>query len=156
MSQQEELEAVKRLKYKYIRCLDLKRWDEIAECFTENARAAYSDGKYSFEGRDEILAFFRQSMPRELITSHHVHQPEIEFTSDTTATGVWALQDTVIHTGYDITIRGAAFYHDEYVKVGGEWKIQATGYERLFEEMQPRKDVPGLQLTANYWAEDGD
>ena len=26
------IEEIKRLKYKYVRCLDQKRWDDIAEC----------------------------------------------------------------------------------------------------------------------------
>ena len=39
-----------------------------------------------------------------------------------------------------LTIRGAAFYHDQYVKVDGAWKIKHTGYTRTFEQMQPRKD----------------
>ena len=29
-----EIELIKRLKYKYARCLDQKLWDEIGECFT--------------------------------------------------------------------------------------------------------------------------
>ena len=44
------------------------------------------------------------------------------------------------------SLRGAAFYRDEYVKVGSEWKIQHTGYERTFEEMASRKDS-GWRLT---------
>jgi len=32
-----ELEAIKRVKYAYARCLDLKLWDEIATLFTEDA-----------------------------------------------------------------------------------------------------------------------
>ena len=50
-----EIEAIKRLKYKYLRCLDQKLWDELAECFVENATSSYSGGKYSYEGRDAIL-----------------------------------------------------------------------------------------------------
>ncbi len=147
-----EIEAIRRLKYKYMRCLDLKRWDEMRDCFTEGATAAYSGGKYSFQGRDEIIAFFRDSMGPEMITSHHVHHPEIELLSETRATGTWALEDTVIHTTQDFTLRGAAFYRDEYAKEGGHWKIAHTGYERIFEEMHPRKDIPGLQLLQNMWA----
>ncbi len=147
-----EIEAIKRLKYKYMRCLDLKRWDEMRGCFTEGATAAYSGGKYSFQGRDEIIAFFRDSMGPEMITSHHVHHPEIELLSETRATGTWALEDTVIHTTQDFTLRGAAFYRDEYAKEGGQWRIAHTGYERIFEEMHPRKDIPGLQLLQNMWA----
>ena len=30
-----DLEAIKRLKYKYQRCLDTKQWDELRDCFEE-------------------------------------------------------------------------------------------------------------------------
>ena len=61
-----ELEAIKRLKYAYARCLDLKLWDEIAGVFTEDAVAAYSGGGYTFEGRDAIVDFLRRKWAREL------------------------------------------------------------------------------------------
>jgi hypothetical protein len=87
--------------------------------------------------------------PGTRISSHRVHQPEIELTSPTTATGVWALDDVVIETEAKLTIRGAAFYHDEDVKIGGEWKIRRTGYKRIYEEMESRTDTPSLALTKN-------
>jgi hypothetical protein len=147
------IEAIKRLKYQYLRCLDLKQWDEMAECFTEDATAAYGDGKYSFAGRDQIMQFLREALgPREKISSHRVQQPEIDFTSATTATGAWALDDIVIDTKSNTVIRGAAFYRDEYVKIGGQWKIKSTGYQRLFEERLSRSDTPSWRLTANRWA----
>ena len=52
----------------------------------------------------------------------------------------------VIDEQHGVTIHGAAFYRDEYVKVGGAWKIRHTGYERTFEEMAPRK-AQGWTLT---------
>ena len=152
MDELREIDAIKRLKYRYMRCLDLKLWDEMQECFVPEATSAYSGGQYSYDGRDAIVGFFRDAMGPEMITSHHVHHPEIELTSETTATGVWALEDTVIHTQHDFTLRGAAFYRDDYVKRDGQWRILHTGYERVYEEMQPRKDVPGLKLTQNMWA----
>jgi len=153
MVDQQELEAIKRLKYKYLRCLDQKRWSELAECFTEDATSAYSGGKYSFEGRGAIMEFLESAMGRDsFLSSHTVHHPEIEFTSETAATGIWALHDTVIETSANIIIRGAAFYEDEYVKVDGEWKIKSTGYERIYEETLSRSDIPSLKLTANCWA----
>jgi hypothetical protein len=151
-----EIEQIKRLKYKYMRCLDQKLWDEIAPCFTEDAIAEYSGGKYSYTGRDAILDFLRRSMGADtFLSSHRVHHPEIELTSPTTATGCWALEDVVIEQKWGITIRGAAFYRDEYVKQGGAWRIRRTGYKRTYEEIQPRKDVPGLRLTASWWGTGG-
>lgn len=145
------LEAIKRLKYKYMRCLDQKLWDEMAECFVEDATAAYSGGKYAFEGRDAIIAFFRESMGSpKVLSSHRVHHPEIDFTSDTTATGHWGLEDVYINEEMGITVRGAAYYEDHYVKIGDTWRIKHTGYERAYEEMESRKDMPWLSITQRF------
>jgi hypothetical protein len=43
--------------------------------------------------------------------------------------------------------RMAAYYHDEYVKVNGQWKIKHTGYARIFQEEWERTDSPSLKLT---------
>jgi hypothetical protein len=134
-----EIELIKRLKYRYLRCLDQKLWDEIGTLFTDDATTSYGGGKYSFTGRDEIVGFLRQSMGRDdFLSSHRCTQPEIDLTSPTTAEGSWALNDYVIIGEHDLIVHGAAFYEDRYVKVDGEWKIAHTGYERTFEEMLPR------------------
>ena len=131
-----ETEAIKQLKYRYFRFLDGKQWDAMAELFAEDATVAYAGGKLSYTGREQIMDFLRNALGRDSMrTAHHGHHPEIDFTSDTTATGIWALRDTVIDKDNHFTLNGAAFYHDEYVKVDGEWKIRSTGYERLYEEI---------------------
>lgn len=145
-----ELEAIKRLKYRYVRLIDTKGWDELETLFVPDATATYSDGKYSFEGRDAIMAFLRESMAStNMLTSHKVHQPEIALEPPDRAEATWALEDVVIHLDYNLRISGAAFYTDRYVKVDGEWRIESTGYERVYEEMQPRAD--DIKLTARMW-----
>jgi hypothetical protein len=57
-----EIELIKRLKYRYMRCLDQKLWDELATCFVEEATVAYSGGHYAVEGRDAILDWLRATM----------------------------------------------------------------------------------------------
>lgn len=147
----QSLEAIKRLKYKYMRCLDQKLWDEMAECFVEDATAAYSGGKYSFEGRDAIIAFFKESMgSAKVLSSHRVHHPEIELSSETAATGQWGLEDVFINEEMGVTVRGAAYYKDQYVKVGDDWKIKHTGYERAYEEMESRNDMSWLTITQRF------
>jgi hypothetical protein len=147
-----EIEAIRRLKYRYLRALDWKLWDEMRECFVADATSSYGDGKFSFSGRDAILKFLVDAMGRPgVLSAHHCHHPEIELSSPTTASGVWALEDTFIDTDAGITVHGAAFYRDEYVKRGGSWRIQHTGYERTFEEVLRRAEVPGLELTAHRW-----
>jgi hypothetical protein len=151
-----DLEGIKRVKYRYMRTLDQKLWDEMATCFTDDAVAAYSGGKYTYEGKAAILEFLSTSMGADSFHSaHRIHQPEIDLTSATTATGTWAMDDVVVMTDWNLTIRGAAFYEDEYVKIQGDWKIARTGYKRTYEEMQPRGEVVGLRLTASWWSTGG-
>ena len=153
MAALDEIEAIKRLKYKYLRCLDTKSWAELAECFTEDAISTYDSGKYTFEGRDQIIGFLEKALgPSTMLTLHQVHHPEIELTSATTATGTWYLEDMVIDTRSNTTLRGASFYHDEYVKQGGAWKLKSTGYERTFEEVQDRAETPSLKITKSMFS----
>src|SRR5574338_1132155 len=128
-----EIELIKRLKYRYLRCLDQKEFDEIASCFVPEATAAYSGGGYSFEGRDAICEFLRTSMgATTMLTSHRCHHPEIDLLSADEATGTWALEDVVVLTDMQINIQGAAFYTDRYVKRDGTWLIAHTGYKRTY------------------------
>jgi len=147
-----EIELIKRLKYRYMRCLDQKLWDEMADCLTEDAVASYSAGKYAYEGRDAILEFFRRSMgSTSFLSSHRVHHPEIDLTGAATATGTWALEDVVIDAQRDFGLRGAAFYVDEYAKEGGVWRIRRTAYKRTFEEVWKRSQGGPYTLTASWW-----
>lgn len=148
----EDREAIKRVKYRYLRHLDLKEWEALGECFAVDATVAYADGKFTYTGRDKILAFLRQVLDSPTkITSHRCHQPEIDFTGPNSASATWALDDIVIDTEAGITLRGAAFYSDTYEQIEGDWKIKSTGYSRIFEEVESRRDTPSLRFTANYW-----
>ncbi len=149
MSQIDEIEAIKRLKYKYLRCVDTKNWEELAQCFTPDATTSYSGGKYKFEGIDAIMGFLKEGLNKDRPTMHQVHHPEIELTSPTTAKGVWALQDYVIDLKSNTSSRSAAFYSDDYVKLDGQWKIQSTGYQYVFMEAWDRADVKSLRLLKN-------
>ena len=149
-----EIEQIHQLKYRYVRLIDQKRWNELGALFAPEATASYGGGAKALTGRPDIMAFLRESMGDEsMLTSHKVHQPEITLTGPDTATGVWALDDVVILGSLGLTVRGASFYDDRYVKVGGDWLIAHTGYKRIYEEIEPRS--PDLKLTASWWGTDG-
>jgi hypothetical protein len=142
MSREDDLEAIRQLKYRYFRTLDCKDWDALGETLTEDATTSYDSGRYAFDGRAAILDFLRGALgSRRMISMHHGHHPEIEFTGEGTARGTWYLEDKVYFLDANTVLRGAAFYMDEYVKVGGEWKIRSTGYERTFEEIENRESA---------------
>lgn len=146
MSELDDIEAIKQLKYRYFRFLDSKSWAELEDCFAENATSAYDGGKYSFEGRDAIMEFLRGSLGNDdIVSMHHGHHPEIQLIGDTTARGTWYLEDTVIFRHSASEVHGAGFYHDEYVKERGQWKIRSTGYVRTFEELRDRDSVQHLR-----------
>ena len=144
-----------QLKYRYLRCLDLKQWDDLSACFTPDATASYSGGQYEFAGRDEIMGFLVESLGPDFVTMHQCHHPEIEVDGDR-ATGRWALQDTVLMTEHRLLLQGAAFYEDRYERAEDDvWRIAHTGYVRTFEYMISLDDLPSFRLTANRWAPPG-
>ncbi len=150
-----DIEEIKAVKYAYMRCLDTKDWEGIAEVFTADAEAAYSGGAYSAVGRVAIVDFLERNMGSETFhSSHRVSHPEIQVDGDT-ATGTWALADTVIDVELGILIQGAAFYQDTYVRQEGRWLISVTGYRRTFEYLVPTADMENLALTASWWGTDG-
>jgi len=135
----EDIEAIKKLKAKYFRCVDKKLWDEMEGCFAEDAVADYGMGIELLQGRKAIIQFLKGNLGREsMITAHQGHNPEIEITSDTTAKGVWLLNDRLIVQTI-ATLNGWGYYEDEYVKVNGEWKKKSTKITRILEEWTQTK-----------------
>ena len=87
-----DIELIKRLKYRYLRYLDQKLFDEMREVFTPDATARYSGGHYSYDGVEDIITFLKESMGSEtFLSSHRCHHPEIDIVGPDSATGVWAL-----------------------------------------------------------------
>jgi hypothetical protein len=148
----ETLEEIRQVKYRYLRCVDTKLWDEIGDTFTEDAIVDYGTQAYGkplkMSGRDEIVAFFRSTLGPDILTVHAAGQPEITVDGDN-ATGIWSFQDTVIAIKYRVVIAGAAFYHDTYRREAGQWRISHTGYKRTYESMMSLDDLPSWKLIAS-------
>ncbi len=140
------LEELQRLKYRYLRTLDQKRWDEFGDTLAEDATANYGP-KLAFSGRGNIVEFMRASLGEAVITEHHVGQPEIDIDGDT-AVGTWRLHDVVIARKQRMMLSGAAFYEDRYARgTDGTWRITHTGYQRSYEYWMSLDDLPSLKFT---------
>lgn len=140
MSDLQAVEDIQKLKHRYFRHVDCKQFYALLELFVDGATTSYDSGNHAYEGKPAILKFFQDGLSSEkILTQHHGHHPEIELTSETTATGVWYMDDTVHILEHNMKVRGNGIYWDEYVKVDGQWKFQHTGYERVWEysEVQP-------------------
>jgi bile-acid 7alpha-dehydratase len=140
-----DIEAIKQLKGRYFHAVDCKVWDELADCFTEDAVSNYNNGREHHEGREAIMNFLKSTLDMPVLTMHQGHHPEITVTSETTAVGRWSLEDYII-TLKNKGIQCAAFYSDEYVKVDGQWKIKSTGYDLVYREMWDRNETRSLKI----------
>lgn len=141
---------LEQLKYRYLRTLDLKQWDEFADTLTEDVSADYGE-RLSFSGREAVVTFMRDSLGPAIISVHQCHHPEISVDGES-ATGTWYLDDKVIVTEQRLLITGSAFYEDRYVHCpDGRWRIARTGYRRSYEAIQKLDD--SWRLTANRFVE---
>ncbi|MBV8967147.1 MAG: nuclear transport factor 2 family protein [Mycobacteriaceae bacterium] len=124
-------EAIARVKYRYLRALDTKDWQDFAETLTEDVTGEYGD-RLHFTNRTELVDYMRSSVGPGVITEHRVTHPEITVDGDE-ASAVWYLQDRVIVAEFNFMLIGAAFYRDSYRRTPDGWKISATGYDRTYE-----------------------
>ena len=126
----DDIEAIRRLKARYFRTMDTKQWDEMRLVFTDGVVIDTTDsGGGIISGADAFMAFLRDTLG-DVVTVHHGHMPEIELTSATTATGIWALQDLLVWPN-GTRLQGYGHYHETYEKVGGEWRIASSTLTRL-------------------------
>jgi uncharacterized protein (TIGR02246 family) len=125
----DDIEAIKRLKARYFRTMDTKDWDGMREVFADDVvMDTTGSGGNVITGADEFIAFLKQTLG-DAVTVHHGHMPEIELTSPTTATGIWALEDWVRWEAGGI--HGFGHYHETYAKTDGTWRITSSTLTRL-------------------------
>ena len=141
----DDIEAIKRLKARYFRLMDTKDWAGMATVFTDDVEVDVSgDGAGLTRGVSEFLSFL-QSAIGEVITVHHGHMPEIELTSPTTATGIWALEDQLWwpEGGALAHMHGFGHYHETYEKTGAGWRIKSLKLTRLHRVIErPSRSAP--------------
>jgi len=126
----DDIEAIKQLKARYFRLMDTKDWDGMRQVFADDVYIDTTDsGGRIVEGADDFMAGLRNLLA-EVVTVHHGHMPEIELTSATTATGIWALQD-LLRWPDGRELYGYGHYHEEYEKVDGRWRIKKMTLTRL-------------------------
>ena len=152
----EAIEAIRRLKYRYFRTLDLKDWAGFGDCLTADIRARYGTHAMPepvhFDDRESVVAFMSENLPPSVITVHVAHHPEIDVDGNR-ATGSWCFEDTVLVPELETQIRGAGYYTDGYRRdADGAWRIASTEYERIYEAMTSLADTPSFAMLTNRWS----
>jgi uncharacterized protein (TIGR02246 family) len=118
----EDVEAIKRLKYRYADACDRNYdADTLASLFTEDA--IWDGGLFGrHEGREAIRTFFKGVSSDIPFALHYMMSPIIDVAGDE-ATGAWYLFQTCTFAEGNTAIWGAARYDDRYRRVDGEWKF---------------------------------
>ena len=133
MSGPDDIEAIKALKARYFRMMDTKDWDGFAAVFTDDVEIDLTEeGSGVVRGAAEFVTFLREQI-EDVTTVHHGHMPEIEVTSPTTATGVWALEDQLWWPEGSpiVSMHGFGHYHETYEKTDAGWRIASLRLTRL-------------------------
>jgi bile-acid 7alpha-dehydratase len=146
----EDKEAIKSLKHRYLHCLDSKLWGELEQCLAEDVKASFMGGAMKYDGRDELMEFYRVALPPSRLTAHMGHHPQIEITGDGSAKGTWEVKTYLIEIEANLSLGGMSVFNEEYVKRDGEWKIKSMHCYRLYEEMWSRNDIASLKLSQVY------
>ncbi len=150
-----DIEAIKQLKAAYFRCIDTANFEELGTLFHDDVSVRLIGGTYEWalQGKAEYLEAIQKSFNREAVGHHNGHHPEIQILSETEATGIWYLADTMWILNAKFLTQGTALYWDRYLKVDGRWTIKDTKYRRIFEINTPLDENP--KLAAHYLAEFG-
>jgi hypothetical protein len=138
-----DVTAIEQVKYRYMRALDTKHWDDFADTLTEDVVGDYGSSlgeEHHFTNRADLVEFM-----------HRVTHPEITVTGDE-ASGIWYLQDHVIVAEFNFMLIGAGFYHDRYRRTADGWRISATGYDRTYDATMSLANLdfkvrPGIALA---------
>jgi hypothetical protein len=134
------IEEIKQLKARYFRFLDTKKWNDWGALFTPDANLKVDVAiktwggepriRHDIDGRDAIVAMVSELL-REKATVHHGHTPDIEILSETSARGIWAMEDVLEKA--DWFYNGYGHYHETYERIGRRWYIKTLLLTRLHE-----------------------
>lgn len=129
------LEEIRSLKAHYCRTLDSREWDAWGGCFTDDIEFYMTSEP--LVGVQALLQFGVRYLAGAT-SVHQVHAPEITFTSDTEASGIWALHDILLWTEPNMfgktSLVGYGTYHERYRRVDGAWRISEVKVSRFHVE----------------------
>jgi hypothetical protein len=151
-----DLEACRRLRVTYFRCLDTANLKDMKAILTEDFSCHCAGGDYVYEAktRAEFLEVTENSFHTEIVTQHNGHGAEVDFASDTQATALVYFNDLVYHFRSKEFLMGTGLYKDRYRKdPDGVWRIEYGEYERIYEITEVLDRAP--HFTAHYLAKHG-
>lgn len=127
---------VQRVVFDYAWACDNKDWDLLRSVFTADARLDYSSTRGPAGGRDEVVAWLRESLSQVPVMQHVVSNFQIDVSGDQAA-GRAMFHTTVRVPGLDDMLITGGYYELAFRRESGRWKI-----ERLLEDNRWRRPTP--------------
>ncbi len=119
----EDIEAIKQLQYRYKNAFMQAKWDEVIDCFSEDATLDIKpDGTNVGRGMAEVKRQFGNMAKAHVGAETDIVYHPVITVNGNKAKGTWFVTDTMhIKDQGQQSIYG--IYTMEYVKVNGKWKI---------------------------------
>lgn len=134
---------IKQVKARYFRAVDTKDWELLEAQLTDDVVVdTTGSGGPVIMGSEAFIAFLQLTLS-SAVTVHHGHSPEIEVTSPTTATGVWAMQDLLVYPG-EARVLGFGHYHETYESADGTWRIADLKLTRVHMDPVGQQQTFGM------------
>jgi hypothetical protein len=131
---------IRAVKARYFRHLDAHRWHDLADLFTPDAAILVPAWPAPRE-RDAAMDFFSEYMSGTE-SVHHGFMPEISVIDPSHASVTWRMEDRIYRPvpgepdGYSLA-HGFGFYHDEYRRDDGNWRISSLTLARSRQDLIP-------------------
>ncbi len=119
----EDIEAIKQLKYRYLRACDNKEGEVLRDCFVAGSVEIDYGRIGKFSRREELMEVFeRLACHDHIIELHHGHNPSITVSGDI-AQGIWSLYYHQINSQDSSATQLGGQYNDEYCRTDEGWRI---------------------------------
>lgn len=143
------IEEIKSLTAGRIRAMDEKRWADY-EALHAPDHVSDTYGNAPAVGAKANTDKLAQVL-NGITSVHHAHMPEIAITSETTATGVWAMEDMLFwKQGEDgHWLHGYGHYHERYRKDADGWRFVYRRLTRLRVDMSKGAEPGFLSVAAS-------
>lgn len=140
-----DVEAIKDVKARYFRGVDMRLEDVLYDVFAEDVHLDYSTacidpvtgvnhipGAGTAKGASVGVNMIIETQ-KGMVSVHHASVPEIRIIDERNAEAIWPMVDRLLFpAGHAIKeLIGYGYYYDTYRKIGDKWKIQTLRVDRL-------------------------
>ena len=126
----EDIEAIRRLKARYLNACDQKDSQQVRACFADGEILVDTAHLGVFKSADSFVAMYSDAALHDhILDKHQAGNAEIDIVGTHDAHGLWCLDYRNINIRDRTLTLMSVIYHDTYKKIGGVWKISGSRSE---------------------------